>query len=119
MPPGAACTTWDDYRRRRRLFWFAFLGYVPVVGVVGSSLSWIVGSDLPAIAVALAWMVFSAFAGVRMKAFPCPRCGKPFFLGPFFQNPLTQRCVHCRWPKWRERTTASTAARSPSSPYRN
>ena len=30
----ANANTWDEYRRRRNLVWFAFLGYVPVCFIV-------------------------------------------------------------------------------------
>jgi hypothetical protein len=92
------------------MFWIAFIGYLPVVAVVGMSLNWVVGSEHPAIVLAIAWMGFVAFACIRMSSFPCPRCGKPFFYRGFARNPLVQRCMRCDWPKWVEPSASSTAA---------
>lgn len=94
--------SWEDYRRRRRLFWIAFLGTIPVA-TVGMILRRIVDSEYPFNVVALGWIGFFAYAGSRMNRFPCPRCGRPFFDKFLTQNPLAQYCVHCAWPKWRVR----------------
>jgi hypothetical protein len=95
-----SASSWDDYRRRRRLFWIAFLGYLPVVASVGLFLKWLFGSEVPFLVLALTWMAFFFVAGIRMNTFPCPRCGKPFFQTLFYGNPLAKRCVRCGWPKW-------------------
>ena len=102
--------SWEDYRRRRKVLWIAFIGYLPVGAIVGLPLNGILGSELPVIVLALVWMGIFAYAVVRMDSFPCPRCGMPFFSRPFVQNPLAQRCMRCGWPKWLERNAALTAA---------
>lgn len=91
---------WAGYRNRRRLFWIAFIGFLPGVAALGLSLNWLSGSSHPATIVAVVWMVFFAITVIRLNGFPCPNCGKPFFHRFFVQNPLSRRCMHCGWPKW-------------------
>src|SRR3954469_22275960 len=71
--------TWDDYRKRRNLAWFAFLSYVPVMFVVGMLSMRLFSTFTPAFVVGIAGMVFYVIAGNRAMRFACPRCGKWFF----------------------------------------
>src|SRR5436305_11765082 len=70
---------WDEYRKRRNLAWFAFLGYVPVCCTVAVLSMRLFATFTPAFVVAIGWMVFFLIAGNLVLRFPCPRCGKPFF----------------------------------------
>ena len=101
--------TWDDYRMRRILVWVLFLGYLPVVVLVGSILNAITASDRPILIVAMVWMIAFAFAGYRLNRFPCPQCGKPFFYRRLVGHPFSGCCLHCSWPKWKECTDRDRA----------
>jgi len=89
---------WDEYRRRRNLAWFAFLGYVPVCFTVGMLSMRVFSTFTPAFVVAIAWMVFFVIAGNLALRFPCPRCGKWFFAKWWYHNNFARRCVHCGLP---------------------
>lgn len=93
---------WSEYRRRRRWFFIVFLTYVPGVGVIGYSLSALVGSDIAFPVVAGFWMLAFAVAAVRMSSFPCPKCHRPFFHRLWVGNPLAEECIHCGFQKWGE-----------------
>ena len=54
QPSGA----WQEYRKRRNLFLFAFVGYVPIVFLVVVVTIGLFHSDKPAFAAAFAWMAF-------------------------------------------------------------
>jgi hypothetical protein len=66
---------WDDYRRRRNLAWFAFLGYVPVCFTVALVSMRLFSTFTPAFVVAIGWMVFFVIAGNVALRFPCPGNG--------------------------------------------
>ena len=91
---------WDEYRRRRNLAWFAFLGYVPVCFTVGMLSMRVLSTFTPAFVVAIAWMVFFVIAGNLALRFPCPRCGKWFVAKWWYPNHFARRCVHCALPKY-------------------
>jgi hypothetical protein len=96
---------WDEYRRRRNLAWFAFLGYVPVCFTVGMLSMRVFSTFTPAFVVAIAWMVFFVIAGNLALRFPCPRCGKWFFAKWWYHNNFARRCVHCGLPKYADPKT--------------
>jgi len=98
---------WNEYRRRRRLFFAIFLSYVPGVWLVAIPVMYWFGSETPVYFIAGAWMIAFAVAGSRVSMFPCPRCGKWFFATWYFHNPLARRCVHCGLPKWATRDAAT------------
>src|SRR5690348_5936736 len=74
----ATPNAWDEYRRRRNLAWFAFLGYVPICFGVGVLSIRLFSTSTAAFVVAVAWIFFFVIAGNFALRFPCPRCGKPF-----------------------------------------
>ena len=95
-----AVDPWRDYRKRRNLVLFAFLGYVPAVFVVGLvTVRWF-HTTIPVFVAAFGWMAFYAVAGNLFVRFPCPRCGKWFFAKWWFHNTFARRCVHCGLPKY-------------------
>jgi uncharacterized membrane protein len=98
----ADSSVWDGYRSRRRLFWFALLGYIPGVLALGLPLQTLLHSDSPMYVVAAVWMVLYVFVGNWMMSFPCPRCRQPFFRTWWYHNPLAMHCLHCGLPKWSE-----------------
>ena len=91
-PPGA----WDDYRRRRNLAWFAFLGYVPVVFVIALLSMRIFGTFIPAFVVAIARMVFFVIAGNLALRFPCPELREAVFR----EVVVLQQCCAAVCPLW-------------------
>jgi hypothetical protein len=97
--------SWQGYRKRRNLILFAFLGYVPAVGLIAALTIWAFKSTTPAFVAAFGWMVFYAVAGIRFQQFKCPRCGKLFFAKWWYHNSFARRCVHCGLPKYADPTT--------------
>lgn len=96
--------TWEDYRKRRRLMIIALVGYLPVMIATSLVCWWLLSTadcDYVAI-VALTWLAFFGFTVIRLNQFPCPNCGRAFFLYKYHigSNPLAKRCLHCDWPKW-------------------
>lgn len=91
---------WRDYRKRRNLLVFAFLGYVPIVGGLGY-LSWtLLHTEDFFYVLAPSWMVFAAIASLRFHLFRCPRCGKRFFMKRLYHNLFASRCLNCKLPKY-------------------
>jgi hypothetical protein len=92
---------WQEYRKRRNLALFAFLGYTPVVFVIAMVTIRLFHTTIPAFVAAFSWMAFYAFTGVRFQTFRCPRCHKWFFIRWWPPpSPLARRCVHCGLPKY-------------------
>ena len=93
---------WQEYRTRRGLALFAFIGFVPAeVAVILVSML-LFNSDRPALVFAYCWMAFFFVASRRASRFPCPRCGKMFFLYSGFSSysMFAKKCVHCDLPKY-------------------
>ena len=95
-------SAWNDYRSRRRWFFFAWFGGMPVVFLICLVLSRFVRSDIPFWLVDGGWLLFFVVAGVRLTLFRCPGCREHFFCTWFSSNQLARRCVHCGFPKWAE-----------------
>lgn len=91
---------WQDYRKRRNLALFAFLGYTPVVFVIAVATERLWHTAMLAYVAAFSWMVFYAVASMRCSSFRCPRCGKWFFAKWWYHNGFARRCVHCGLPKY-------------------
>ena len=91
---------WQEYRKRRKLALFAFLGYMPVVFVIALVSIRLFHTTIPAFVAALSWMVFYAVASMRCSSFRCPRCQKWFFAKWWYHNGFARRCVHCGLPKY-------------------
>ena len=91
---------WNDYRQRRRWFWFAWLGCVPGVIAIAYPMHRWLRSDVPFHVVGFAWVGFFVIAAYRMNQFRCPRCGLPFFRTWWYSNSFAKHCVHCRLEKW-------------------
>jgi len=91
---------WQEYRRRRNLTLFAFLGYVPFVFIIAVVAERLFHSTTPGFVVAVGWMIFLAVASIRCENFRCPRCRKRFFAKWWYHNSFARRCVHCGLPKY-------------------
>jgi hypothetical protein len=94
---------WQDLRRRIRLFWIVWLGYLPGVlliafvlhkmspGLSDRAVPWIAG----------AWMIAFVSGSFYRTAFRCPRCREWYFWG-WIQNPFRRKCGHCGLRRWRD-----------------
>jgi len=91
---------WNEYRKRRNLFLFAFLGGLPIVSGLGSLGSWVLHTLAPFPILAISWIAFFVVAGIRLSCWPCPRCGDWFAATWWSHNLFAQRCVHCGLPKY-------------------
>ena len=86
---------------------FAFLGYVPAVGLIAVLTTWVLvfKSSTPAFVAACCWMAFYLVAGIRFQTFKCPRCGKWFFAKWWYHNVFAGRCVQCGLRKYADPNT--------------
>ena len=98
---------WDEYRRRRNLFWFAFFGYLPLVALVGVLSFRVFSTFAPAMIAAIAGVLVLVIAAQRALRFRCPRCGELFFKKWMDQNGFARRCLHCGLPKYADPTPGS------------
>jgi hypothetical protein len=92
---------WCRYKRLRNLFFFIWIGYVPVMFVFTMLVSKALGTFIPSFVLAGSWMVMFLVMGTRLSAWRCPRCGK-WFSGTWWYNKgfLARKCVHCGLPKF-------------------
>ena len=95
-------SAWDDYRSRRRWFFFILLSGTPVVVLTSILLNKVFHSSGPFYIIGLAWMIFFVTVSIRLVLFRCPRCRRFFFFTGYSSNHFARRCVHCGLPKWSE-----------------
>lgn len=91
---------WQDYRRRIRNFFIAWLGGLVAVAALAVVMNALGAHAWTFMALSAAWMVAFLWTAVRLQQFPCPRCKKPFFCKPFSYSPFSGECRHCSLPKW-------------------
>jgi hypothetical protein len=96
---------WQEYRRRRNLLLFAFVGYIPAVALTEILTTWMFKTATPPFVVAFSWMAFYAVAGIRLQRFKCPRCSRLFFAKWWYHNMFARGCVHCGLPKYADPAT--------------
>lgn len=105
--------TWQDYRKRSRIYWFGVIVFVPALAV---GLPLAVTNFPPALfyvylfALGAAGFALSVF-GFYQTYWKFSRCGEPFFrrpdwLGKIFYNIFARRCMNCGLPKWSENDDA-------------
>lgn len=88
---------WADLRKRRRAFWLVLLAFPVAVAILTPH--WVFG---------ILWSFVVLILGFRAQIWPCPRCGKPYFLEdhrasydmPFASKWWAQKCLHCGLAKW-------------------
>ena len=97
---GESVDPWEEYRRRRNLAVFAFLGYVPLVFVIAVAAEHLFQSSTPGFVVGFGWMAFFLVTSIRCQSFKCPRCRKWSFAKWWYHNSLARKCVHCGLPKY-------------------
>jgi len=89
---------WQDLRKRRRIFWIAYIVFLPGIFVImdapaatsGRVFFWTGG----------AWCVSVVAANAYLSAFRCPRCTKRYFFRPWFYNHYARKCIHCGLRRW-------------------
>ena len=91
---------WAAYRRRRIQFFAAYLALVPMLAVLAVATGQLVSNDTVTALILAPGSIAFLLTALRMNAFYCPRCSKPFFLRGFGGNPITSNCLHCNFPKW-------------------
>jgi hypothetical protein len=97
---------WQEYRKRRNLLAFAFIGYIPVVGSFGYGATRVLHTEMPFYVLASCWLAFFAVSAVWFQLFKCPRCGKRYFFRSLYRNPLSSRCLHCGLQKYSNSASA-------------
>jgi DNA-directed RNA polymerase subunit RPC12/RpoP len=96
MPESNAYTErWRNLRRREWLVIALLIGYLPVVGLMSWLIRQVTTSEIPPTVVAIAWMGASAWAALRVGLFPCPRCGKRFYMNKYLMTTMGRKCPHC------------------------
>ena len=96
---------WQNYRKRRLMFWSVLLGGFLFVAFLGIVLSQMLPTNIvdPAILIlGGAWMLAYAVVGIRLSYWRCPRCRRYYFGGALMVNQLARRCRHCGLQKWDE-----------------
>jgi hypothetical protein len=86
---------WNELRRRESWMLFFFIAYIPVVGGLVALLERFVSPEVPAVVLAIVWMLMMLVAWYRLLSFACPRCGEWFRTKWFGWVSLGRRCVHC------------------------
>jgi len=83
---------WKDFRRRKRLFWWLFLGWIPTGVLVMFVLRRF------ALRIMLAYMAAVFVVGLWVPLFVCPRCGERF-LSWWHRDPFgamdAKKCANC------------------------
>jgi hypothetical protein len=97
---GQRDNVWSEYRKRRNLALFAFIGYIPAVALVAFVCIVSAISFSPAFVAAFLWAVFFVVAANLTMRFQCPRCGKPFFAKWWYHNVFARKCLHCGLRKY-------------------
>jgi hypothetical protein len=91
--------SWERYERLRRITLILWAAWFPYVFVVAW---WMRGRwdrfPLPLLLFNVIWFLFLTVVGLRVGYWPCPRCGKPFFLRFGLFKTRGKECPHCRLP---------------------
>ena len=95
---------WRELKKRSRLFWFSFLGYIPGTIIIGLPLSKLCNSETAIYIIAVFWMLFFAASGIYLQIFKCPRCHKNYFFKKRgiirIFNIFSRKCLNCGLKKW-------------------
>jgi predicted membrane channel-forming protein YqfA (hemolysin III family) len=101
MPPDDYQEHWRRYKKLRNVFFFLFLGYVPVVAAFTVLVSMPLRAFTPSFVFAVIWIVMLLVVGNRLSAWRCPRCGQWFAAKWWYNKGLfARKCVHCGLPKF-------------------
>jgi hypothetical protein len=91
---------WQAFRKHRNkialLLAAEFVAFLPFVALVVSVERHLFSRRNAGFPSALIWGALFAFTGLRLRIFPCPRCGKNFFGGVFGTgNVFGRSCANC------------------------
>lgn len=87
--------SWLVLKSQFRVLWFLLLGALPGVFLLAYLFGALFKQDSALPGIALIWTAVTAWAGVRVAGFACPRCGKAFFENWYFFKMLRSHCAHC------------------------
>ena len=92
---------WREYRRRTRLAWLLFIGFIPLLALVALvTRADHGGGDFIFSITALIWFIVWTITSLRLGRFQCPRCKRDYFHKWPVQNGFARRCLHCGLRKW-------------------
>jgi len=100
-PDDSYFPNWQDMRHRTRLAWLAFAAWLPLTLLLSllcnTTLRW---HGFPWVALPGALLII--VARLYQTAWPCPRCGKPFYFyaGLWLYWPFANSCLHCGLPEY-------------------
>ncbi len=81
-----------EIRKRRRRVWILLLTFIPACFIGGI----IAGTEASYLIIAVLWTLLSAYFVGRAFTSRCPNCGNYFYIKGMFNNPLSQKCLHCK-----------------------
>lgn len=91
---------WLEYRKRRALFMFVFVGYGAIVAFISYLTQNLTYSHKLTNILGFTWFLFMIVAIGRLQVWRCPRCGERFFMKFFWHNIFASRCLHCGLEKY-------------------
>ena len=90
---------WTDYRKlQRRALLLAGCGFLVLGVLVLLPREWVPRHAGPLLVVGAGYAIVLAVLSIRLSFWPCPRCGKPFFIRFGFFPSYSGRCARCRLP---------------------
>jgi hypothetical protein len=96
---------WEEYRRIRSCEIRAILSFIIAPFLLIPACCFIFGANIPHFislviyGTELVLFFCCAYYAVRLRAFPCPRCGN-WFDGQFSMGSVREECQYCTLPKW-------------------
>lgn len=89
-------STWAAYRKLQRKVLLLWGGGFPVLAILAvlprDWVAWLFG---PLLVLGLGYGIVLAYLSLRLSFWPCPRCGKLFFLRFGILPTYNKRCPHC------------------------
>jgi len=98
--PDEYAYSWEDYKRRVRWWFAAWIGGFALLVVCATALNWISLAPLALGVLGPAWGILCVILGFRVQNFRCPRCHRQFFKSIWYYHPFSRKCVHCGLAKW-------------------
>jgi hypothetical protein len=103
FPKQNCAEEWAKHRKRTRVVWGLFAGWIPYVFFVIAVLNWLhVRTTFAFVALVPYILAFVIFGNV-VSVFRCPRCGSRFYAwGPWGlgHNSFARKCRNCGLRKW-------------------
>jgi len=92
-------TDWIDYRKlQRRVLLLWLCGFLILGVLVLLPRQWFPRHAVPFLVAGSGYAIVLAVLSLRLSFWPCPRCGKLFFLRFGLFPSYSGRCAHCRLP---------------------